>query len=540
MSFFYKLLNNFYYRNSYVFFNKKHFKKINIKETDVKILIEFNAFHDSHVCLSVFSNYFREKYHYNIVAFFNYSLLSADLYFSLFNKIKWWVGNFFLLKNFGIYKSFNTDEIIRPVISKHIVKISKKYFLQTIKKIKNKNDILNLKINNILIGDLLYDTYLKSRVVPTIDIHSKDFRNFYLDFIRLLLFWIEYFNNNQVKIIAGVHSVYSYALPLRVAINNGIPAYIVNTNAIIKYSKDNMFGTPSCDFKNYKKNFKKVPKQLQRNGLKISRLKLHQRFQGVTGANINMDYADKSSFSSIKDNSVLKSNNKFKILICTHDFFDSPHLFGKFLFSDYYEWLNYLGELSKQTDFDWYIKNHPSYGGKFQIYQKFTNDVVFKMFNNHPKIKILPNDISHKQLIKDGIKAVLTGYGTVAMEYAYFSIPTINAFPMNPYMNYKFTFSPSNISKYKSIINKLDKIKLKVNKKEIFEYYFMKNLLQRDDWLGLNYQKILSRVGGYHYLRTFNFYKFWINYYNNKTNKKIYNNISSFLNSKSNYFLSSG
>ena len=280
-----------------------------------------------------------------------------------------------------------------------------------------------------------------------------------------------------------------------------------------------------------------MPKQIQQNGLKNSRFKLHKRFKGKAGVNINMDYTDKSSFSSIKNNSVLESNNKFKILICTHDFFDSPHLFGKFLFSDHYEWLNYLGELSKNTDFDWYIKNHPSYGGKFQIYQKFTNDVVFKLFNNHSKIKILPNDISHKQLIKEGIKAVLTGYGTVAMEYAYFSIPTVNAGPLNPYMNYKFTLSPVNISEYKSIINKLDRIKLKISKKEIFEYYFMKNLLQRDDWLGLNYQKILSRVGGYHYLRTVNFYQFWINYYNNKTNKKIYNNISYFLNSNTNYFI---
>jgi hypothetical protein len=537
MSFFFKLFNNLYCRNSYVFFNKRYFKKKYTKETENKILIEFNAFHDSHICLSVFSNYFRDKYNYKIVAFFNYSLLSADLYFSLLNKIKWWIGSFFLLKNFRIYKSFNTDEFVRPVINKYIMKISRKYFLKTVKRIKNKNDIFDLKIDNILIGDLLYDTYLKSRVLPTLDIHSKDFRNFYLDFISLFLFWVEYFKNNKVKIIAGVHSVYSYALPLRVAINRGIPAYIINTNAIIKYNKDSMFGTSSCDFKNYKKNFRKIPKQTQRNGLKIARLRLRQRFQGLTGVKINMDSADKSSFSSIKYNSALKRNNKFKILICTHDFFDSPHLFGKFIFPDFYEWLKCLSELSKQTDFDWYIKNHPNYGGKYQIYQKFTNDIVFKMFNNHPKIKILPNDVSHKQLIKDGIDAVLTGYGNVAMEYAYFSIPTVNASSINPYMNYKFTLSPSNIREYKSIINKLDKIKLRVNKKEIFEYYFMKNLLQRDDWLGLDYQKILSRTGGYHYLRTVNFYKFWIKYYNNKINKKINNNISSFLTSKSNYFL---
>jgi hypothetical protein len=541
MIYFYKFFHNFYYKNKFILFNKKYFKNKKISEIDEKILIEFNAFHDSHVNLSIFSNYFREKYNYKIVAFFNYSLLSAGLYFSLYNKIKWNLGNFFSLKNFGIYKSFNTKKIIRPIINKYIFSQSKKIFLKTIRNIKNKNDLLNLKIDDILIGDLLYDTYLKSRVTPTINIYSKDFRNFYLDFICLLLFWTDYFKNNKVKIILGVHSVYSYAVPLRAAIKVGVEAYIVHTNEIIKYSQDNMFGTvhTSSDYKDYKKNFRNLPKKVQQKGLEMSKLKLQKRFRGAVGVNVNMPYADKSSFSSNKNSLSLKKNDKFKILICTHDFFDSPHIYGKFLFSDHYEWLNYLSELSKLTDFEWYIKNHPNYGGKFQIYQKFTDDVVFRIFNNHPKIKILPNNTSHKNLIKEGIKAVLTCYGSVAIEYAYFSIPSVIACPASPYLNYKFILNPKTISEYKSTIMELDQIKFKVNKREIFEFYFMKNLLQRDDWLGLNYQKILRRVGGYHYLRTENFYKFWINYYNNKINKKIYNNITSFLISKNNYFLRS-
>ena len=37
---------------------------------------------------------------------------------------------------------------------------------------------------------------------------------------------------------------------------------------------------------------------------------------------------------------------KNKILIAMHNFYDSPHVFGKMLFPDFFEWLSYLVKLS--------------------------------------------------------------------------------------------------------------------------------------------------------------------------------------------------
>ena len=115
--------NKVYFRIKFIQLNKNIFHDKKHSNNNNVFLVEFNAFHDSHVSLSVFSDYFREKYNYKIVAFFNYSLLSADLNFSLFYRIKWWLGNFFFLKNFGVYKSFNANEIIRPVINKFILRL---------------------------------------------------------------------------------------------------------------------------------------------------------------------------------------------------------------------------------------------------------------------------------------------------------------------------------------------------------------------------------------------------------------------------------
>jgi hypothetical protein len=248
-----------------------------------------------------------------------------------------------------------------------------------------------------------------------------------------------------------------------------------------------------------------------------------------------MDFADRTSFGKIiNSKKYLNQNKKFKILICSHDFFDSPHLYGNFLFPDFYEWLKYLSKLSLKTDYDWYVKNHPSYGGKFKIYQRFTDTTVQDIFLNHPKIKLLENNISHKQLMKEGINAVLTVYGTVAMEYSYFNIPVINAGINNPHVAYNFSKSVSNIKQYEEIIKKIHKKNYKINKKEIEEYYCMRHLFINDQWFLKNYLNFYKKIGGYHNLRTVNVYKFAINYMDQSIKKYIFNNLSNFLLSNDN------
>jgi len=96
-------------------------------------LIEFNAFHDSHVVYSVFSNYIKKKYNYKIVAFFNYCLISAPLNFNLLNKFRWNFGNILNLKTFAVYRSFNTENIFRPTITKTIKEKANLYFHKNFK-----------------------------------------------------------------------------------------------------------------------------------------------------------------------------------------------------------------------------------------------------------------------------------------------------------------------------------------------------------------------------------------------------------------------
>ena len=45
--------------------------------------------------------------------------------------------------------------------------------------------------------------------------------------------------------------------------------------------------------------------------------------------------------------------------MAAHHFSDAPHAWGDLLFDDFFEWMDYLGKLSNELDYDWYIKLHP-------------------------------------------------------------------------------------------------------------------------------------------------------------------------------------
>ena len=72
----------------------------------------------------------------------------------------------------------------------------------------------------------------------------------------------KFFSTNKIHTIIGVHSVYSYALPLRIAINKGINAYTVKSSEISKLTKKNIFS--STNFFDYRKKFKKLNKAKKR------------------------------------------------------------------------------------------------------------------------------------------------------------------------------------------------------------------------------------------------------------------------------------
>ena len=268
-----KLLREEYFTYfNFIRHNKKKFSSTKIDNiNNGEILIEYNAFHSFHIPISYFSNYLKKLLNAEINAFFNYSIMSAPLHPSLVQKVKWFIGNFFSLKNFGIYRSFGTKKIVKPKITLNQRQRASVKLIEINQKIISKNDILDIQIDGIKIGDLVYDTYLKSQMKPTVDIRDEKFKEILFDFCKLYYFWKDYFNSNNVKSVVGVHTAYSFGLPLRIAVHSDITTYAVGMRKINLISKKMPYY--GGEHINFPEMFEKIKPDVKDKGIEQSKKK---------------------------------------------------------------------------------------------------------------------------------------------------------------------------------------------------------------------------------------------------------------------------
>ena len=330
----------------------------------------------------------------------------------------------------------------------------------------------------ILIGDLIYDTFLMRTNSATINLSDKKMKEIFFEALDLVDYWDNYFNNNLVKAVCISHCVYLGAIVGRVAIHKNIAVYQVNSNSIYKIHENNLFAY--TNFKNYRKEFEALPRDVQIMGKEKAKKRLEMRFSGQVG--IDMFYSSKSAFTKKTGINPLIPSNRIKVLIAVHDFYDSPHSFGNNFYPDFMIWLERLNQLSKKLDYDWYVKTHADVTDIGQ------RDLE-KFIDKSNGFKLIPKSTSHYDLIDAGIDCVLTVFGSVALEYAALGKLCINATRNNPHVEYNFSLTPANREDYEFTICNLQKFldqhritKIKSSDK-IYEYYFMHNIYNFKDWL---------------------------------------------------------
>ena len=428
--------------------------------------------------------------------------------------------------NFLIFKSFNVQSFL--LIREN--KVTQKKTLDFINsiKLKNKYDLVNLKIDNILIGDLIYDTFLKDSGFPTINLNDQEFRNFVIKSINIFYYWQNFFAHNLVVGVIISDTVYTDAMVARISSSYKIPTYQCNWNNICKIDNRNFHAYSKFNF--YNKDFGNLSKFDQEKALQISKKRIDMRLGGSTRVDDQIYTSHTAWHLNYEKKRILSKTKKKKILIASHCFIDGPHGYGpeSNLFPDFYEWLLFLEKLSKETEYEWYIKAHPhSKKREYEIFEKFLED--------KPHLIELPKHCTHIQLIEEGINCVLTVYGTAAWEYAYFKIPVITAAKSNPHICYNFCAHASNIKEYEQMIKNFENLKIDFDKKKISEFYFMHNIYSRSNWLFDDHEKVMSDLDGYDNLSKFKFYEYWIENFDKSKKRKIDQYLDDFLNTDNLY-----
>ena len=337
----------------------------------------------------------------------------------------------------------------------------------------NKKKLKKFSIDNIKLGDLIYDTYLRSSLTPSVNMNDPYFKKVFIKTVKFFYHTKKYFNQNEVKAVIPSHVCYYYGVISRIAASKNIPIIKVNSenrgneNYRVNIVDNKFVNEEAAPYFNFRKTFAKLSKSEKKSGILDGKKILNNRFNGNYESSLS--YMKISQFNkNLKNTNLIKDNKKRKIFIFPHCYFDNVHRFRYFLFDDFMDQINYILNLSKKfPQYDWYYKPHTHDLGEDKKIHK-------KMLKNFPNVTLLKPNVSHNQIIKNNPYCVITNHGTVGHEYAAFKIPVIFTGD-NKHIDYNFGLHIKSKKEIQIALknNKLFKKKIKFNIENIYEFVFM-------------------------------------------------------------------
>jgi hypothetical protein len=342
------------------------------------------------------------------------------------------------------------------------------FIKEKLKDIKNKlvnpNDVLQITIDEIQIGDLIYDTYLRYFHKPTLENINTEILllieialNIYFNFINLL-------EKYKIKIMLNIYTSYiDHGITSRICIKKGITVYTLGSYSYVIQEATRKFPYHQINHTKFEPS-----KMLSDKQLALAEEKLALRFKGfIDGAT---SYMRQTAFADLPlDNSLrLKFSQKARnIVIYVHEFYDSPHINRKLLFPDLYQFLKQtLNALVDLKNTNVFVKLHPNG-------MPGSREIAIEMVThfNAEHFHILDEAVSNLHIIDLKPTLVATARGTVGVEMAYFGIPTVALFD-NMYANFDFVHTCMNTESYFSILRGNELPKVNFNRKNINSFYY--------------------------------------------------------------------
>ncbi len=437
-------------------------------------------------------------------------------------------NNRILPKVSSAYRSFNCNRLIRVKLNREQEKQVKELTQKTLKDVKSKKELIDYKVKGIRIGLDIYETYLREYSKETIDFNDPLYQLAIKRAFEFYLFWDEFLSKGNVKSFVVSHDIYlNMGLICRLAYKYDIPVYLPNCRRLTLAKQDFDSGS---HFNEFPKLFKSTLTQSeQEEALKLAEVKLNERLKG---SNDDLAFASTSAFSVTNSESlkkVFKSTKRPRVLIATHCFFDNPHAYSEMLFPDFYEWLDFLGKISMETDYDWYLKLHPD-----PLEETFK--VVNMFVEKYPAFNLLSLDVTHTDILNEGVDYVLTCYGTIGEEYAFYNIPVINS-SYNPRSAYPINIHAKSIDDYRNILLDIEKVKIDVDKSLLFESYYMnRNYIWVDD---LVFDSFRDFINGHKQEKRLSnkVFRYYLNHYRPEKARETQDKMREFiLSGKKNYF----
>lgn len=367
-----------------------------------------------------------------------------------------------LLQSFSVEKVFYADYDF-TVEAK--VDLSGILEAQDAKRLREK--ILEFTIDQLPVGDLLYDAYLRDMASPSIWQSEQMLVRHFHQAIRLYASYKSIFNTqrNIIATVQGHTSYLLYGLFARIAVNHGATVFGrkpgASPLAIKKYTKLNEFKRHEVGFR--KEDFLTVWEHGRHQALEFAEDFLMTRLDGKSlgGTNPYVPAGfdlDRKRYhrEEIAGKMGLNKDNPNVFLMC-HAFCDTPHSYDRMLHNDYFEWIEDTLEIvSRIPDTNWIVKRHPEdkyFGAK----QDHLGALISKYNKSFKHIFIAPDDM-HTSSILEVADSLVTVRGTAGLEFSAFGIPCLVT-GSSPYTGYGFTIEPMTREEYVEELKKIGRRK---------------------------------------------------------------------------------
>jgi hypothetical protein len=353
---------------------------------------------------------------------------------------------------------------------------------------KHINKFSELTIDDILVGDLIIDSYLRFKPSPEFKLSDPFVKYIIWQTLRDLRQAKKFFCNVKPILYLTSYSTYiEHGIPLRVALKSNIKVRSYGHFSAFgkKLTSKDLFHTPNTS--NYNKEFSRLNNQSAL--LKKAESALNFRLAG--GVDTATSYM---RISAYKVNKSAVPDVSGQIVIFLHDFYDSPHIYPNIIFQDFWSWIIFTIETLQKAKINFWIKPHPN--------QIDLSDIAIKdLIKKFPNLNILPSKITNKQLASGKMKVGVTVYGTVAHELAYMGVPSITC-SKDPHHAFDFCLRAKNIKQYRSFLLKSDKIFVDSSylKQQALQYFYMHNFYSGQEACDLankysNFYKIIEKDG---------------------------------------------
>jgi len=327
-------------------------------------------------------------------------------------------------------------------VSKYTISI-----LKNILNIKNKNDLLKLKIGEYSLGKYIYDSILITFKIPEIKDITFTIRKRILLEICYFYFFETLIKQYNIKTVVLGDNVYRYGLLFELAKYNNIECITpVNLNAFSmrKYQSQSDFDIhdrkPELSILNQLNN-RKVLTYIDEYFTKRFSASLEQHDVLKAYSNSKKIYTKQEIIEEYK----LKADLPI-IIVMNHIFCDAPHAYPNGLYDDYKEWIiNTVINLQKNKKINFLIKEHPS----ADLYNE--SGILKKVLEELNCSHLLLRDDVHSLTILNELDVVVTCGGTIGEEFLYHGKPVVlGAKP--PYSGFGFTTEPETREQYEKIM----------------------------------------------------------------------------------------